>query len=121
MSFSFNTYEDFARRLKNSTNEVDLRNSVSRGYYNFYHKVKKLFGYLNNQYVRHEDLIAKLKNDERINKGAKLSNAMQVMKEEREYADYKVSPPIEFNKQFIEIFWRKYDNIIKLLEEEDID
>ena len=109
MSFSFNSYEDFARKLKNSSEEVDLRNSVSRGYYNFYHKVKKFFGYLNNQYVKHEDLISQLKNDEKISKGAKLSHAMQVMKEEREYADYKVRPPIEFNERFIDTFWKKYD------------
>ncbi|GAG12048.1 unnamed protein product, partial [marine sediment metagenome] len=59
--------------------------------------------------------------DERIIKGSRLSNAMQVMKEEREHADYKVFPPIEFNKRFIDMFWRKYDITITLLEEEELD
>jgi len=122
MPFSFNSYEIFARKLKDSTDEVDLRNSVSRGYYCFYHKVKNFFGYTTNQYVPHEVLINQLQNDYRISKGAKLSNAMQNMKQERVAADYKTSSrEYNFNKLFTEFFWRKFDRTIELLNNENLD
>jgi hypothetical protein len=121
MSFSFNTYESFGRCLKDSSKEVELRNSVSRGYYCFYHKVKRFFGYTVFQYVRHEDLIAKLNSDYRLKHGAKLSNAMQNLKEDREDADYKVVPRNEFNNKNVEYFWKRYDKTIELLKEEELN
>ena len=126
MAFSFDTYETFARGLKDSSEEVDLRNSVSRGYYCFYHKVKTFFGFLNSETLTIKALINKLKDDERFNKRAQLSMAMQIMKEEREQADYFISnnknrTKINFNTKDIGIFWRKYDNIVNLLNQEDLD
>ena len=80
----------------------------------FYHKVKKLFGYPDKEYVGHKVLIDKLSNDETIINNARLSNGMQVMKDERVQADYHVfkisNASIQFTKTFLDSFWKRYDN-----------
>ena len=121
MSFSFDKYESFARDLKDSNREEDLRNSVSRGYYSFFHKMKKLVNLTGNQFISHEDLIKKLKNQEELKNGIALSQGMLKMKEERHLADYKTflsKQGFQFDKVNLTLFWRRYDRLMELLEEE---
>lgn len=124
MSFSFDTYENFARQFCNSNDETELRNSVSRGYYSFYHKVKKLLSLLDSEYFNHEQLITILDKDERLEQGSYLSSVMRTMKEERTQADYyKVNNPklesIEFNKTRVGYFWQRYDMAVSKLKAEE--
>jgi uncharacterized protein (UPF0332 family) len=123
MSFDFSKYESFARALKESSNEEDLRNSASRGYYSFYHKVKTFFQHSSSEYIPHKELISELLNDERLKKGPMLSRLMQGLKEDREQADYHAVPKnaIKFDKKYLERFWYRYDMTIDLLSKENLE
>jgi uncharacterized protein (UPF0332 family) len=123
MSFDFKNYEIYGKGLKLSTEEVHLRNSVSRGYYAFYHKVKKLLGYTDSQYAKHDDLIKGLLAD-KFKDGAKLSNYMRTCKTQREQADYYKNPNnsiMSFTPSRVNTFWGSYDYYINLLKEQDPD
>jgi len=116
MAFSFDEYEDFAKGLKDSPKEVDLRNSVSRGYYCFFHKIRRFLGYSSVEKIDHHKLITEL----RVNGFTNLSKGMQIMKEEREQADYNLKnnpgkTSIEFKANHIEMFWNRYDYLVKLI------
>lgn len=124
MSFDFNEYEKFGRGLQNGPDEVHFRNSVSRGYYAFYHRVKTFFGHPDGTYVTHEVLINELLSDNRLRRGAKLSNYMRTCKNERVQADYYKTPTqrhLVFNSMFCQRFWGSYDVFIELLNQESIN
>jgi|GEM_PF-5475943 uncharacterized protein (UPF0332 family) len=121
MAFDFNKYESFAKLFAECNHEEGLRNSVSRAYYSYYHKVKSFMQIPNKTYMRHEELIRKL--SEMGGKGAWLSKSMQTMKEEREQADYYAEnhpykERIIFDKRGVSRFWIRYENAVKTLLEQ---
>ena len=125
MPFDFNNYEAFGKSLlENGTDEVHFRNSVSRGYYSFFHKVKKILGYSDKTVINHIDLINELRSDRRLKGGAKLSNFMKTCKTHREAADYYMEPKeshISFkNNRFCQQFWVGYDEFVRILNQEQI-
>jgi len=122
--FDFNQYEVFARALRSGPDEVHYRNSISRGYYAFYHKVKTFFGHPDGTYVTHEALINELLTDPRLKKGAKLSNYMKSCKNERVQADYYRTPKdrhVVFNAAFCQRFWGSYDSYNAILGQETLN
>lgn len=126
MAFDFNQYESFARSFAECNHEVGLRNSVSRGYYSYYHRIKDFFRIPKKVYKRHEELISDLRNDDRLIKGPWLAQSMQVMKEQREQADYYIEnhpgkEKIVFNKAGVERFWIRYNNALETLSKESLE
>ncbi len=117
MPFNWGEYITIGERLKNSTEEVDLRVSVSRGYYGVYHKTRIKLGFMSESYIPHETLIKKLKQNENMVNGKRLSSMLETLKQKRVDADYKSRASI--NKVYCNDFWARIKRYLETIEEED--
>ena len=123
MGFDFNNYESFGKKIGANTvappQEEHFRNSISRGYYSFYHKVKIHFGYTDGQKINHAELASKLLNDDSLKYAERLSNLMFSMIDDRVDADYFRTPRKGkvFNKYFYDRFWGTYNWCVNALKE----
>lgn len=113
MPFDFiSTYEAFAKALNIAgASEASYRNSVSRGYYSLYHKMRDYYKYPDGADVSHPTLSNRVSNDLTLQHHALLGNYMYGMKLDRVDADYFRKPKKgkEFNKSFCDDFWMRYN------------
>jgi len=117
VSFSWDSYIEFARELKGETDEAKLRTSVSRGYYGVYHKSRIRLGKISKQYVKHEDVIAELRESEKFENGNRLANTLDNLKKDRVDADYDSFKTV--TPHTVDVFWKRLDRFIITLNEEE--
>lgn len=120
MAFSFEKYEEIARKLTDNLDEESVRTVISRAYYSLFHRAKPLCRDNGIGFGSHEKIILGIANNPDVKEGKKLSRMLDNCKQDRVMADYYSVPkhPLVFNQKYLkDSFWIRFDLIAGMIDQ----